>query len=176
MEKVSTEGTTGLNYKEPTQYHGSVIGTRIYASDVVKGNQVITNFTRDEMGKIDFDSDKMFSGLHVEDAQVRVGDKTFKMKVDSAMYDVLRSNGLEVTFLSKGAEKRFLDYEAAQVYIATDTAQRYRRLIEGSQKTYDFSSFSTEYLVDENEKKLRGGRVFYNTKDLVREEDAHELL
>ena len=175
MEKVSTEGTTGLNYKEPTQYHGSVIGTRIYASDVVKGNQVITNFTRDEMGKIDFDSDKMFSGLHVEDAQVRVGDKTFKMKVDSAMYDVLRSNGLEVTFLSKGAEKRFLDYEAAQVYIATDTAQRYRRLIEGSQKTYNFSSFSTEYLVDENEKKLRGGRVFYNTKDLVREEDAHEL-
>lgn len=172
MDKVMTEGVTGLNYKEPTQYQGSVQGTRIYATDVVRGNQMITNFSRDEMGKIDFDSDKMFNGIHLEEVQIGSGSSAVRMKVDSAMYDVLKSSGLEISFLSKGAEQRLMDYEAAQVYIATDTAQRYRRLVSGA-KEYDFSSFSTEYLRDKI--RLREGMELYNTRELVKNEEVTEL-
>lgn len=155
IQRVETEGVSGISFREPVQYAGSVQQRQIYFSDIVKGNAAISNYAGAAMRKEDYDSDKVLNAIHKEAAEIHIGNKSVQMDIDSAMYNSLREmDGVSVKLLDSGAEDRFKNYIASNIYLGSNQAQRYRRLVEEADSTYKFDSYSADYLKDENRSKL----------------------
>lgn len=174
LKEVQTRGVHGISYREPTQYFGSVTQRQIYFNDIAKGNQAIGNFTAAEMRKEDYDSDKVLNAIHKEAAQLEInGHKLEKaVEIDSAMYEALKRSGVNVHFLTEGAEERFTNYEQSQLYLGSNQAQKYRRFLTDVADTYDFSSFETDYLIKEKGVLDDGRKALANKLTL---EDARKL-
>ena len=149
---AQTEGVSGISAREPLQYPGSVTQRQIYYSDIVSGNEVISDITGAEVRKEDFDADAIENAIHKEQAELNINGKKIAISVDSAMLSAInrisqQNNNISVRLLDEGAGQRFINYAQSQIYLGAGLNQRYRmiaNMVEGETPTID--EFSTEQL------------------------------